>query len=863
MGMDIQGQSPKWDLPLPETVRQNADKNLSTRLAQVADRIKELNQTKSATTLSSILNTIGVGKESREIKKLNKLDKELLQTYSALKKETPAIEPPKNLSQLILCKQNEINDLYEDPDFVKADLAAQGLMPFQKQDPKHTELLNKMDTLKSQLKGLNLIKEIEQVDSAVSTAGITPKSNTWTFRLPFSAEAIKMKFAGIVGAIKGFGSKTDSSEVANKRLSVKEYSTLQPSQKIPTQTPTVTPKQTQNQEPDLLKTLVASDSLEADVEKLTGSERLEVTKKLSSMGRESRLKYQGATEEKLNLLETALKECSGRKAGVDLVGKLMRGETIKNGRGQMVPVSTLYCLTSKSVVETPLLFTLVLEKLKDPNLKPTEKLALLRFCNSWVNANMATKEFAKLKPKEGEDHILKQIAGAVSSDSGDDIKSICANLIKAADATNIQPEYHLVMPNGEESMMAILSNLRSNKFTEKEYSNLASKLADDLFLINAAFYRELTQDVLAEDKWAGDKHPLLAKMNAFSTKYSNVMKAHIIKESDPAEQLKIIELCIRQAHACLSRGDLQGMVTLLGTINDTDIAALKDVYGNPLVDSLKPEVQKMRTQVIAMNSPEGNFKAPREKLAELRGQNKPCIPFMGLVMQDLTFIRDGNPAVTASANSDESFNESKLSFIDNTIGDALVFQGRVGDAVQKIKVSTDLYRHINNAEEYDLESLIARRKDSEATNLFSNLTNEERKAATVMTNVLLEQVDVDTFDIKGLSRPIVQQVQLKMQALREQAKVDAKTSYNELSNKVELVLKGELSENVKDALLVFQNAKSDTAIQKRNAVKTLQEAIADDALAMEFADAIKKAQADLIKIDQMDAKCRRISDMLR
>ncbi len=128
--MNVQGEGVRWNLPLPDSIRDKASKALSTKMGEIEKRLKELTRaSEAATGLSDITNRLGMGNEAREIKRLKAQDAELFETFSAIRKGP---NRDATLSELISEKKNQI---------------------------KNTPKGQQKTALQTQLKGLLLIKE--------------------------------------------------------------------------------------------------------------------------------------------------------------------------------------------------------------------------------------------------------------------------------------------------------------------------------------------------------------------------------------------------------------------------------------------------------------------------------------------------------------------------------------------------------------------------------------------------------------------------------------------------------------------------------------------------------------------------------
>jgi hypothetical protein len=95
--------------------------------------------------------------------------------------------------------------------------------------------------------------------------------------------------------------------------------------------------------------------------------------------------------------------------------------------------------------------------------------------------------------------------------------------------------------------------------------------------------------------------------------------------------------------------------------------------------------------VLLNNS--SNYQTYRRAIQQIRGA---CIPYLGMFLQDLTFIEDGNP--TFINDNPELINLSKFQLVGMVLDRLLSFQTRHS---YSYSVTEDLRFHLLNAETYD------------------------------------------------------------------------------------------------------------------------------------------------------------------
>lgn len=103
---------------------------------------------------------------------------------------------------------------------------------------------------------------------------------------------------------------------------------------------------------------------------------------------------------------------------------------------------------------------------------------------------------------------------------------------------------------------------------------------------------------------------------------------------------KLVVNFIKVAHECLKIRNFNATMAVLSGLNNSAVRRLKKTWS--LVPPKILEILKMVEDAI---SSDNNFRNYRMTMAELdkRPNPGPCIPFLGLLLRDLTFLNDGNP----------------------------------------------------------------------------------------------------------------------------------------------------------------------------------------------------------------------------
>ncbi|KAJ6169604.1 hypothetical protein N7497_002447 [Penicillium chrysogenum] len=117
-----------------------------------------------------------------------------------------------------------------------------------------------------------------------------------------------------------------------------------------------------------------------------------------------------------------------------------------------------------------------------------------------------------------------------------------------------------------------------------------------------------------------------------------IMEAHMFGKSDVKKRAQVIGHLINVANTCRQLHNYSAVVSILAGLESAPIYRLARTWAmvtERSCNTLRP------LQVLTCS--EHNYRAYRDTLQVAVA---PCVPFLGLFLKDLTFIEDGNPAMT-------------------------------------------------------------------------------------------------------------------------------------------------------------------------------------------------------------------------
>ncbi|WFD08580.1 Ras guanine nucleotide exchange factor bud5 [Malassezia vespertilionis] len=126
-------------------------------------------------------------------------------------------------------------------------------------------------------------------------------------------------------------------------------------------------------------------------------------------------------------------------------------------------------------------------------------------------------------------------------------------------------------------------------------------------------------------------------MSTFTTQLTNWIGECILRETDISRRTQLLRFFVRFGSACLALQNYNLLMAVQGALNSSTILRLKKTWAG--LSSKTLALFEEQRKVLEHTR---NFATYR---AQLRQTNGPALPFVGLVLTDLTFCMDGNPKI--------------------------------------------------------------------------------------------------------------------------------------------------------------------------------------------------------------------------
>ncbi|ORY33701.1 ras guanine nucleotide exchange factor domain-containing protein [Naematelia encephala] len=139
--------------------------------------------------------------------------------------------------------------------------------------------------------------------------------------------------------------------------------------------------------------------------------------------------------------------------------------------------------------------------------------------------------------------------------------------------------------------------------------------------------------------------PELKALSNLSNQITGWVADGILNEQDAKRRASLLKFYIKLADKCLTLNNFSTMFAVLAGLNTSIVLRLKKTW-----DALSPKYRLLMDRLRGVIEHTKNHAAYRARLREVHG---PCLPFLGLILTDITFTSDGNPDTRAAVLAPE------------------------------------------------------------------------------------------------------------------------------------------------------------------------------------------------------------------
>jgi len=165
------------------------------------------------------------------------------------------------------------------------------------------------------------------------------------------------------------------------------------------------------------------------------------------------------------------------------------------------------------------------------------------------------------------------------------------------------------------------------------------EIVRQLCIIDYEKFQKIPPKEFLNQKWNKEgkekEAPGIVSVTKRFNKMSFWVTTLIVKVASLKTRAAMLKRFIEIADNCLKLNNFASAVTVLSGLESSSVHRLKKTW-----ELISPETTITLTKLKQVISPDKSYKHYREQLHKAVGA---CVPYLGVYLQDLTFIEDGNP----------------------------------------------------------------------------------------------------------------------------------------------------------------------------------------------------------------------------
>jgi hypothetical protein len=353
-------------------------------------------------------------------------------------------------------------------------------------------------------------------------------------------------------------------------------------------------------------------------------------------------------------------------AKIETIEQLVKWLVLENEDAEL---QSSFLLTYRTIITPDELFAVLEEITKKAVISSNvdDKSAFFNKLNSFLNLWMTLSFENDWKNKPILGRILELTKSTMPPAQHNLFKQLCINdLRRNRMMQHQQKQCHSIGPILFQPQRSSPSATDNQNLVKKLFKNRKStgEYMAAWFMIEPLIIAEQMTLLEHEAICAITPHDLMARgqpLSAIAARFnevSNWVATQVLNMPSTKHQAKIIKRFIRIAEILLQMNNFQSMVQILSGLYNSSVARLKRAWAN-----LSTSVTDTLKRIEEVMSPSQNFHNYREIIKEAVAQNKPVIPYVPLILRDLTFTQEGN----STHNADGNINFEMLFFLGKQI----------------------------------------------------------------------------------------------------------------------------------------------------------------------------------------------------
>ncbi|OAD72335.1 hypothetical protein PHYBLDRAFT_113520, partial [Phycomyces blakesleeanus NRRL 1555(-)] len=229
---------------------------------------------------------------------------------------------------------------------------------------------------------------------------------------------------------------------------------------------------------------------------------------------------------------------------------------------------------------------------------------------------MFTEDYVRVTMKFGYDQLIKLIKKRMDSEENGQIRKMTLNI------------------RSEMPQPILPKNMRRIRFLELD----ALEMARQLTIMDFKLYNRIKPVECLDKNWGkGDSEHIAVNVKA-SIEYSNQVTAwvtdSILSKDDVRKRAVVVKHWVVIAEKCRLLNNYNTCMAILSSFDNSSVGRLRRTW-----ELMNARTNQTLASIRRLMGANRNFTEYRDIIHHA---NPPCIPFLGIYLQDLTFIEDGN-----------------------------------------------------------------------------------------------------------------------------------------------------------------------------------------------------------------------------
>ena len=333
-----------------------------------------------------------------------------------------------------------------------------------------------------------------------------------------------------------------------------------------------------------------------------------------------------------------------------LIGKLITSES----EGKAYTDSFL--ISYRSFIEPPALFEKLQSRFEETYSMPPDvdgstvaqdrmRLKILAFFRTWVDKFYHDWEEFPTILEQYREWLNTAVVGAQSK--------VALQLSEAAERKTIRGgSMRLENQFDEPAPKPIRPPLGFSRATEVDPTEMARQFC----LIESRLFQAIKPKEYLGKGWeAKNKEVVAPHLSAFIAHFnrmSNFVAASVVEAPDDRKRGQTIEFWVRVADRVFDMNNFAGLMEIVGGLGATSVVRLKKAW-----KGVSRNKQKTWDRLRELMGPQKAFASYRNCI---RQAHAPLIPYLGVYMQDMVFLEDGNPDFLKEHPTHINFHKRRL-----------------------------------------------------------------------------------------------------------------------------------------------------------------------------------------------------------